>query len=155
VNARLHVADKKNWYYASCPKDDCPEENNEQLFPREAQLTGAGGGSQARLEIPCTRQCMGSKTAKYTPYKEHGKMKDVPDEHRKQARKPDSKGNLVWSDFSIPKPYHMFVSDCNRRGLGCVSLMCILGRREAGGKPPVVRGLLGMLPGWLRARESC
>jgi hypothetical protein len=83
------------------PQGRCPQENNGKLFPREAQLTGAGGGSQARLEIPCTRQCMGDKkTAKYTPYKEHGKMKEVPNEHRQQARLLDGK----WSDFSIPKP---------------------------------------------------
>jgi hypothetical protein len=104
VNARFHVADSKDWFYASCPKQHCQEKNNEKLFPREAQLTGATRSVQARLEIPCTRECMGSKTAKYGPYKEDGMIKDVPDEHRKQARKPDSKGNLVWSDFSIPKP---------------------------------------------------
>jgi hypothetical protein len=97
------VADKKDWFYASCPKKDCPEENNNKLFPREAQLTGSSSTPQARLEIPCTRQCYGSKTAKYTPYKEDGMTKEVPEEHKQEARKRDSKGNLVWSDFSIPK----------------------------------------------------
>jgi hypothetical protein len=29
---------------------------------------------------------------------------EVPEEHRKLARKSDGQGNLVWSDFSIPKP---------------------------------------------------
>jgi hypothetical protein len=101
-NARFHVADKPCWFYATCPKPECP--NHEKLFPREAQLTGSNRSVRGRTSIPCTREHYGNPTEKYTPAKENGQMKEVPEEHRKLARKSDGNGKMIWSDFSISIP---------------------------------------------------
>jgi hypothetical protein len=102
VNARFHVADEKDWFYATCPKPDC--RNHDKLFPREAQLTGSNYCVRGRTSIPCTHEHYGNPSEKYTPYKENGKMKEVPQEHRQRARKSDGNGNRFGRISPSPFP---------------------------------------------------
>jgi hypothetical protein len=97
------------WGYFACPngKDedsDCP--NKGRAFPRQATPKASSGGTQYRLDLPCTCDCyprvgkQREKTKNYSRLRDKsGALIEVPQEHRaEQLVGSRAKG---WTNFSV------------------------------------------------------
>jgi hypothetical protein len=98
------------WGYFRCPMgkkedSDCPYKG--RAFPRQATPKPSGGGTQYRLDLPCTLDCYPQVGQQRESTKNYSRLTDrvtgdpieVPEEHRAEALVGSrAKG---WTDFSV------------------------------------------------------